>query len=532
MLFTSYEFIGFFLAVFILYYLLPKKAQWPLLLVASYVFYFIAGADYLVYILTTTVTVYAGGLVLGSSNAKQSQYLKEHKKDLSREEKKAYKEVCKAKRYRVVALIVLLNLGILAVLKYSNFMINNVNGIIDFFAGKGSGTLNLVDFVLPMGISFYTFRAIGYIIDVNRGTVEAEHNFFKFALYVSFFPLVVQGPITDYTKLTTTLFNEHKWNWQQVSFGLQRILWGFFKKVVIADRILTAVTTMISDVETYTGAYAFVIMMFYTVELYADFTGGIDITIGIGQALGIAIEENFDHPFASTSLKEYWRRWHITMSDWFKTYLFYPISVSKTMQNLNKFCRAKIGNNVGKKVPVYLASFIVWFATGIWHGSSWNFITWGLLNWLILMVSEELEPAYDKFHNKFSWSNGKIYHGFMVVRTFLIISALKIFDCYTDVGVIFKQIGSIFTASNWNILWNGDLLALGLTLADYIVLAVAVVLMSVVSGLGFNCSLREKIAAKPYPVQFALWFGLFLIVIIFGAYGIGYDSSQFIYNRF
>ncbi len=530
MLFTSYSFIGFFLITFLLYYILPKKAQWPLLLVASYVFYFLAGADYLVYILTTTCTVYAAALYLGNNLQAQSAYIKEHKAELSKEEKKLYKNKCQSKRYRMVALCVLLNLGILAVVKYTNFMINNINGIITAF-GSGS-TLNLVDFVLPMGISFYTFRAVGYLMDVHWGKIEPEKNIFKFALYISFFPLVVQGPITDYQRLTATLYEPHNFDTKKISYGLQRMLWGYFKKMIVADRILTAVTTMIADTEVYTGAYAFVIMMFYTTELYADFTGGIDITIGIGQALGIDIEENFNRPFASQSLKEYWRRWHISMSEWFKAYLFYPISVSKTMQKLNKFCRSHLGGYIGKRVPVYLSSFIVWFATGIWHGSSWNFITWGLLNFLILMISEELEPLYDKFHKRFAFSNTVGYGIFMTVRTFLLVSCLKIFDCYTSVGTIFKQIGSIFVASNWHILWDGSLLELGLTLADYIVLAVAVVVMFAYSELEKTGDVRDKVAAKAYPLRFAVWFGMFLAVIIFGAYGVGYDASQFIYNRF
>ncbi len=530
MLFTSYAFIGFFLVTFLLYYLLPKRCQWPLLLVASYVFYYLGGSDYLVYILVTTATVYAAGLYLGKSQASQSAYLKEHKAELSREEKKQYKSICQGKRYRMVALVVVFNLGILAVLKYTNFMIGNINGIITA-VGSGS-TLNLVDFVLPMGISFYTFRAIGYLMDVHWGKIEPERNFLRFALYISFFPLVVQGPITDYQRLTKTLYEPHYYDWSKISRGLQRVLWGYFKKMVVADRILTAVTTMIADSETYTGAYAFVIMMFYTTQLYADFTGGIDITIGIGEALGIDIEENFNRPFASQSLKEYWRRWHISMSEWFKAYLFYPISVSKTMQKLNKFCRNRLGGYVGKRVPVYLSSFIVWFATGIWHGSSWNFITWGLLNWLLLMISEELEPAYDKFHKRFGFSNTKGYAFFMTARTFLLVSALKIFDCYTSVGTIFKQIGSIFVAKNWAVLWDGSLLELGLSAADYIVLAVAVVIMYAYSEVEKTGDVRDKLAAKSALFRTAVTMGLFVIVIIFGAYGVGYDASQFIYNRF
>ena len=311
MLFTSYRFIGFMAAVFLLYYLLPKKCQWPFLLAASYTFYYIANPYYLIFIGVTTVSTYAVSLRIDAWKERQDAYLKSHKDTLNREEKKANKASVKAKQWRWLLLCLVFNLGILAVLKYTNFMIANLNGLLEAF-GRG-GRISFADLILPMGISFYTFQTMGYIIDVYRGTCRAEKNLFRLALFVSFFPQLVQGPISRYNDLAKSLYERHDFDTKTVSYGLYRILWGYFKKVVVADRILAAVNTIINDPETYQGGFVFVGMLFYALELYADFTGGIDITIGIAETMGITVTENFRRPYLSKNIKEYWKRWHITM---------------------------------------------------------------------------------------------------------------------------------------------------------------------------------------------------------------------------
>jgi len=202
------------------------------------------------------------------------------------------------------------------------------------------------------------------------------------------------------------------------------------------------------------------------------------------------------------------------------------------MLKLSKFSRNHFGEVIGKRVPVYLSSFVVWFATGIWHGASWNFIAWGLGNWLVIMVSQELEPLYKKFHDRFH-VNGKFgFRMFQVVRTVLLMSCLRLFDCYRDVPLTFRMFGSMFSAGNWNILWDGSLLNIGLTVTDYFILLCGLLLLIAVSLLQRTGSVREKIASLPYWGKFILWYGLFLVVLLMGAYGIGYDSSQFIYNQF
>lgn len=530
MLFTSYEFLLFLLIVFTVYYLIPKKWQWKFLLLASYVFYFTAGKTYLLYIGATTITTYLAARKIQDRKDAFKASFDAVKQGLTREEKKQKKEAEKKHQFRLMLVCLLFNLGILAVIKYTNFTISNINGILHAFGSEK--TLSFVNLVIPMGISFYTFQSLGYLIDVYQGKIKAERSLGKFALFVSFFPQLVQGPISRYSDLAESLYTEHKADYRTITLGLERILWGFFKKLVIADRMLVAVNAIIKDTETYNGAFAFVGMLFYALELYADFTGGIDITIGTAQTLGITVTENFNRPYFSKSIKEYWKRWHITMGTWFTDYIFYPLSICKSMQKLSKFSRKHFGEQIGKRIPVYLASFIVWFTTGIWHGANWNFIAWGIGNFVVIMISQELEPLYYRFHSRFRVQGKTWFKMFQVVRTVLIMSCLRMFDCYRDVPLTFKMFGSMFTKFSVKSLTGAAFLGLGLTVWDYAILLVGALLLFTVSMLGRSGSVREKIAGFAFPVRFLIWYGLFLTVLVFGAYGIGYSASQFIYNQF
>ena len=533
MLFTSYTFIAFMAAVLLVYYLVPKKWQWPLLLVASYFFYWFSGPMNLLFIGVTTVSTYFVSRWLEQVNAQQKAYLAEHKATLSKEEKKAYKNKMKKKKWHILLLCLIFNLGILSVTKYTNFVIGNINNFL-----SGESKLSLVDMIVPMGISFYTFQTMGYIIDVYRDKQKVEKNPFKLALFVSFFPQLVQGPISRFSDLGQTLCEPHKFEGKNFSYGLMRILWGYFKKVVIADRLMIAIKPLIGN-SAYTGAYVFVAMMFYAFQLYCDFTGGIDITIGIAQAMGIKLKENFNLPYFSRNIKEYWNRWHITMGTWFTDYIFYPISVCKPMLKLSKWSREHLGPAVGKRVTVYLSSFAVWLTTGIWHGAAWNFIVWGLMNWVVIMISQELEPLYGKFHKVFRFKGKAWYTVFEVIRTILLMSAIRMFDCYRNVPVTFKMVGSMFTQFNWHILWDGSLLRLNppskpnLIIADYILLAVCLLIVLSVSLFKVKFgSARDALYTKTRPLFYGIMILLFVAILVFGAYGIGFDSSQFIYNQF
>lgn len=530
MSFASAQFLGFFALLFALYYLLPKRWQWKLLLVGSVVFYWFAGWYCLIYIGVTTITTYLAARKVGQLQQEQDAWLKAHRAELDKEQRKAYKAAGKKARWRWTLGCLLLNFGILAVVKYTDFVISNLNGVL---SAAGSATqLPLAELVLPMGISFYTFQAMGYLIDVYWGKYPPQQSLGRFALFVTFFPQLIQGPISRYSDLSQSLYEEHSWDSRQIAMGAQRALWGLAKKLIVADRLAIPLRELVSDPEQYAGLWVAVVIFLYAVQLYADFTGGIDITIGVAQMLGVKVTENFQRPFFSKNTAEYWRRWHITMGTWFRDYVFYPLSVSKTVLKLHQKARAKLGEP-GKRVSVYLCTILLWFVTGIWHGASWNFIVWGLLNGVVILISQECEPLYAKFHARFPGLKGKFgYRLFEVCRTFWLMGTIRVLDVYRDVPLTFRQVGSIFARPNPAALGNGALLELGLAPGDWAIAAIGALAMLGCSLLGRREPVRERLVRRNPNLGWGLCTGLILCMVIFGVYGIGFDATQFIYNQF
>lgn len=527
MLFTSYGFIFFTAILLAVYYVFPKKYQWTLLLAASYFFYAFSGLENFIFIILTTVSCYFAARIMENRKLREDEYVNKNKESLDKEQRKAYRAKEKKKRFHVLLWGLAINFGILAVLKYTGFVLRNLNSVLALFS---SASVKVPDLILPLGLSFFVFQSTGYLIDVYRGKTYAEKNIAKLALFVAFFPQLAQGPISRHNDLAPELCKPHSFNAKNLKFGLQRVLWGYFKKLVIADRVLIVIKTMLWDTARYNGAYTLLLILLYSVEIYADFTGGIDITIGIAESMGIKVKENFNHPFSSRSTKEYWNRWHITMGSWFTDYVFYPLSVTKPMMKLSKWSRQKLGNSVGKRIPVYLATAVTWFLTGLWHGAAWNFIVWGMLNCLVILVSQELEPLYKKFRERFPRLTASYgYHCFEAVRTFLLMGLIRSLDCYADVGVTFRMWGSMFTVPNLPQVLNGGMLELGIDVGDYVILALSVIAVAAVSGLTKKKNLREWLYGRT-ALSWALSGVVLVAIIMFGTYSVGYDASQFIYT--
>lgn len=302
------------------------------------------------------------------------------------------------------------------------------------------------------------------------------------------------------------------------------MLWGYFKKLVIADRVAVAVAALKGP--EYTGLSFLVLTVFYAVQIYGDFTGGIDIAIGFSQALGIRLPENFIRPFFSKNIAEYWRRWHISLGEWMKDYIFYPVSVSAPLRKLGKAARAKLGN-FGKRLPVYAATVATWFVTGIWHGITPNFILWGMMNCAFIILSQELSPLYAKFHARFGLKGKRWYGAFEMLRMFFLMNFIRIVDLFPNVGEYFRRIGTVFTST------RVPFMALGLTAPDYCVLAGGVAMMLSVSLIQEKKgSVRELLWSGSSLVRYALTFALLLAVLLMGRYGVGYDAASFIYNQF
>ena len=511
------------------YYIFPKKYQWTLLLVASYFFYAFSGIENFAFIIFTTLSCFFVARVIEKRKVREDEYVALNKESLSKEERKAYRAKEKKKRFYILILGLLLNFGILAVLKYTAFAVKNLNSALALF---GAEKLTVPDLIIPLGLSFFVFQSTGYLIDVYRGKTFAEKNIARLALFVSFFPQLAQGPISRHSDLAAELYTPHPFSAKSLKFGLQRVLWGYFKKLVIADRVLVAIKSLLGDTSSYTGAYVALLIILYSIEIYADFTGGIDITIGIAEAMGIRLKENFNHPFSSRSTKEYWNRWHITMGSWFTDYVFYPLSFSRPMMKLSTWSRAKLGNAVGKRLPVYIATSVTWFLTGLWHGAAWNFIVWGMLNCLVILISQELEPLYRRFREKFPRLTASYgYHCFEATRTFLLMGLIRSLDCYANVPLSFRMWGSMLTTFNYRNCFGGGILDLGLEIKDYVIIALAVAVVAVVAKLSEKRDIREWLLGKT-ALSLTLSAAILIAIILFGAYSIGYDASQFIYTQF
>ena len=322
MAFTSLYFLIFVAAVTGCYYAVPQKSRWIVLLAASYVFYLISSPKTFIFILFTTVVTFFGGRYIGRLNTEHKEYLEAHKSELSRDDKKELKAAVKKRKRKMVFLVLLADFGVLAALKYFRYYI-------EILAQAYGGVQLDLGVLIPLGISFYTFQSAAYIIDLYRSKIEADSSLPRFALFLSFFPQIVQGPIARYDQLAGQLYEGHRFSYTDFTHGMQLILWGFFKKLVIADRVAVLVSQVFDNYGDYHGAIVFIALLGYSVQIYADFSGGIDIARGVAGMMGIEMSHNFMRPYFSDSISEFWRRWHMSLSFWCRDYIFYPISLSK-----------------------------------------------------------------------------------------------------------------------------------------------------------------------------------------------------------
>ena len=516
MTFLSGGFLLLVGALLIIYYVLPKRFRYLALLGGSVVFYALAGRAYLPFLGVTIFTVYGTARLLGRSLEKQKAYVAEHKKDLSKEALAAYKQKQGKKRTTLFVICLLLNLGQLAAFKYWPYLA-------PWWMAPPPAL-----WVLPLGISFYTFQSVGYLIDVKRGKYPPEKNFLRYALFASFFPQMVQGPISRYDMLSKTLFDGADFDLDRLGRGLVRIAWGVAKKLIVADQLHFLGALMFDG---YAGSLEFFCMIIYAVRLYADFTGGIDMALGVGELFGVTLPENFDRPYLSKNIEEYWTRWHMTMGSWFRDYVFYPLNISKTFLRWTKKLRTRFGDSFVSRLPLYTATLITWLATGVWHGTGWNYALWGLTNGVVIILSLTLKPLYERFHRRFPGLKAtKGYGAFEIVRTFLLMCLIRMWDCYATPGNVWQAFRSLFTA------WDGGVLVEclssgGMSLAQWIVVLCMTALMLFVSLKKGEESFRTKYLNTPAK----LWLtaaALLLLTLLLGAYGPGYVATDFIYGQF
>lgn len=531
---TSLSFGLFVLAALFAYYICPKSYRWVVLLVVSMAFYGIVCLKYMPYIAITIVTTYAGALLIEHMQKVSKQYVKAHKEEWTKEQKSAYKERAARKRRWVLTGFLLLNFGILAFLKYFNFFADTIFSLLAGFGLRvHSPNLGLV---LPLGISFYTFQAMGYLIDVYRQKVSAERNIAKFALFVSFFPQIIQGPIGIYDKLAGQLYEGHELEYKNIKFGFQLVLWGLAKKLILADRAVVLINVICDDISVYSGTWILTAALFYAFQLYADFSGGIDISRGVAEMFGITMAENFRRPYFSKSIGEYWRRWHITLGAWLKDYLFYPIAMSGVFLKLGRKSKACFGNHVGKVLPAGIATFITFVVIGIWHGANWKYVAFGVWNGAVIFISNVLEPNYKIWLEKLRINAARLYFRcFQLLRTFLIVLVGYYFDIAENFTSAMQMMYRSVTDVHCGDWLNREVLdAIGLEKADYILLLIGLIVVFAVSLYQEKkqCLVREKLAACPALIRWGVMIIGTLLILLLGVYGPGTSAAEFVYMQF
>ncbi len=538
--YTSLNFLFFVLVTMLVYFLFPaKKYKWTVLLAASLFFYAVAGYRFAYFILFTTLSTYLIALWIDRISKNSKTLLKSKKSEWDKNQKKAYKNRIKIQKRLVMTLALVLNFGILAFLKYFNFFAGSLNDILGSFGMDFSAPT--LDLFLPLGISFYTFQSMGYIVDVYREKTPPQKNPAKLLLFVSFFPQIVQGPISIYDQLAHQLFEPHDFDFTRMKHGMELILWGFCKKIIIADRAAIAIQAVTADYGAYNGTTLTFIVLLYALQLYADFSGGIDISRGVAQIFGIDMIDNFKRPYFSKSINEYWRRWHISLGAWLKNYLFYPIAMSNVFLNASKkmkntrFGKTAAGTHISKVLPTSVASLIVFLVVGIWHGADWKYVAFGIWNGGIIMLSILLQPVFDSIVAKLHIRRESFGYGvFQILRTFVVVLVGYVFDVAPSFADGMNTITGFFTNQNFA-LFGEECDKLGLLEKDYIVLAIGAAILffvGVIQERYPHTTIREMLDDNPFALRFILIYLGMVAVAVFGIYGSGYNAADFVYMQF
>lgn len=499
-----------------------------MLLLISWFFFFSVSGWLILWLLFTTLTVYLLALFIEKLRIKRDAAVKPLPKDMRKAVKKRYEKYQRL----ILATGILLNLGVIIVLKYSPFFSEILNSA--FQIAGTDFTVPKPSFLIPIGISFYTLQAIGYLTDVYRKKISADKNILRFSLFLSFFPLIMEGPICRYSETADALWKVPKLRYQNFVLGFQRILFGLTKKLVVADRLNMFIKTVFSSYGDYDGLFIAVAGVCYTIQLYMDFSGTMDLAVGAAQIFGIPVPENFGRPFFSKTISEFWKRWHITLGAWFRDYVFYPVSMSKPVGKLNKSARKRLGAHFGKIPAFAIALFCVWICNGLWHGAGWQYIFFGIYHYVLILGGNMIEPLALAITTKLRINRSVFpYRLFQMLRTTVLVCIGELFFRAESLDAGINMFVKIFTDFSFSSVLDKSLFRLGADIQDFGIVAAVIVLVLII-GI-FNerkISIREKAYDKHILLSFALSYALIMMIVIFGAYGDGYTPVDPIYAGF
>lgn len=479
MLFNSLSFAVFLPIVFILYWSFPHRFRWIVLLISSYYFYMSWNVKYVALILVTTLISYGTALCIAKTD--------------NRKHKKMY-----------LALAAIISLGILFFFKYFNFFQENVLAVLNMFAIKlHPATLDLL---LPVGISFYTFQTLSYVIDVYRGKVTAERHFGKYATFISFFPQLVAGPIERTSNLLPQINAAHYFDYKKASYGMKLMVWGFFKKIVIADVLAVYVDKVYSTPHAFKGFPLVLATLFFTIQIYCDFSGYSDIAIGTAKLLDIELMKNFESPYFSSSIKEFWSRWHISLSTWFRDYIYIPLG-----GNRKGALRTKIN---------LVVTFLV---SGLWHGANWTFIIWGGMHGLLQVAEKALSGKKQVRTYSLSWF-------LRVALVFILCSFAWIFFRANTLNEAFLIIENLFYGFGKNPLqyFLHGFYDIGLSFETFIIPALSILLLTLFDFFSLKKDVIEWVSTRPVVIRYSIYFGMLIYIMLFKAS----TEAAFVYFQF
>lgn len=438
--FYSMQFLIFLVVSLIGYYTVFRKKQWICLLIVSAVFYCWTGPQNFSFLLLTGFTTWLGAIWIN----RYSKQLVAVKKDktIEKESKKTKKKKLSQKRRIVMWCVVLANFGVLAYLKYFRVIIENIANLIKQNPQDFSVYHHVLGLVLPLGISFYTFQSIGYLLDIYNEKYEPEQNFAKYMLFVSYFPQMIQGPINRYDVMREQMSACHRWNSEQSVKAVYRLFYGLLKKYAIANILTGAIANIFDNpVWDYSGATVILGILMYSAQQYADFSGGIDMVLGVSELFDIRMAENFKQPYFSISLSDFWRRWHISLGKWMRDYVFYPFALTKPMKNLGKWANKKLGKHMGRVLPAAIGNILVFFIVGLWHGAQWHYIVWGLYNGCVIAFSDLCAPLFTRLTTMLKIdTKTSVYKAFQIIRTFVVVNIGWYFDRISNIKIAFYSI--------------------------------------------------------------------------------------------
>ena len=500
-------YLGFVSAILILYSLFPKKYRWMTLLFGNYVFFFLYSKLLILYNLCTTLLTYLIGKKLASM-----------KKAPEGVDRKQFKK----KKKRILVVSVFLNLIVLIGLKYTNFFGRLI-------LGSSWMTLNIV---VPLGISYYTLQNISYLVDVSNKKIEGAHSFFDLSLYNSFFLTIMEGPITRFNDMIEQLKKGDSITPDNFVFGVERMFWGLFQKLIIADRLNGVVNTLFTSYQN-SGALCLLAAVLCTIQLYMDFKGTVDIALGVGKIFEIEITENFRQPFFAKNASDFWRRWHITLGAFLRDYVFYPVSLSKPIQKITKWCKSHFGKSIAKYIGPTIALFCVWMCNGLWHGANMTYIIYGLYYFVFMVIEMICEKPFEHWCEGHHLSvNGMIVRVFRFVKLFLIVIVGEMLSRASTVTIGWTMFKSIFTNFNVDELITA-FPTLGLSYRGWLIIIVALVVVLIVSILKEKkISIHGLLNQMPVPLRWSFLYGLIFAIILFGAYGPGFDEVAMMYAGF